>query len=178
MFRQPQRNKTLNLRTEITLEEAFHGKNLLATIQLPSGKDQVVEVKIPAGTHDGLTLNFQGLGDDSIPGIPRGDLTLTVTVLPHSIFERQGDDLICTLEINCIEAMLGTVKQVTTLDGRNLEITIASGTQHGQTLAVAGHGMPKLNDNRFKGRLLINVSVSVIQNLNNHQKNILSQFFN
>jgi DnaJ-class molecular chaperone len=178
MFRQPQRNKTLNLQTVITLEEAFYGKDLLATVTLPSGRDQVVEVKIPAGVHDGITLNFQGLGDDSYPHLQRGDLTLTISIAPHAVFQRQGDDLIKSVDVTCIEAMIGVVKHVTTIDGKELELTIAAGTQPGQTLAIPGYGMPKLNDNRFKGRMLINVNITIPKNITEHQKNLLSQFFN
>ena len=89
---QPQRNKTLNMQTNVSLEEAFSGKNLMATVVLPSGKEQLIDVKIPAGIQDGVTLRLSGMGDDSIPNIPRGDIHLTVHVQPHSTFIRQGDD--------------------------------------------------------------------------------------
>ena len=105
--RQPHRNKTLNIQTAINLEDAFHGKDLLASLTLPSGREQTIEVKIPAGIHEGTTLRLSGLGDDSIPNMPRGDLHLTVSVLPHAVFRREGDDLIKDIYINCVEAMLG-----------------------------------------------------------------------
>jgi len=174
--RQPQRNRTLNIQTTITLEEAFHGKDLLATLGLPSGREQTIEVKIPAGIHDGTTLRLSGLGDDSITGIPRGDLHLTVSIQPHRIFQRQGDDLIRSVDINCIDAMLGRKISITTLDNKTLEVSVNPGTQPGQTLSVAGYGMPKMADPRFKGRLLVNVNVTIPQNLTAAQKTLLEQF--
>jgi curved DNA-binding protein len=53
---QPVRNRTLNLQTQITLEEAFKGKDLLANVQLPSGRDQLLEVKIPAGVIEAVLV--------------------------------------------------------------------------------------------------------------------------
>lgn len=174
--RQPQRNRTLNIQTVITLEEAFYGKDLLATLGLPSGREQTIEVKIPAGIQDSTTLRLSGLGDDSITGIPRGDLHLTVNVQPHRIFQRQGDDLIRNIDINCIDAMLGKKVSITTLDNKTLEVSVNPGTQPGQTLSVAGYGMPRMADPRFKGRMLINVNITIPQNLTTDQKSLLAQF--
>jgi DnaJ-class molecular chaperone len=176
MFRpQPPRNQTLNIQTSITLEEAFNGKDLIATLQLPSGRDQVLEVKIPAGIQDGTTLRLAGMGDDRIQGVPRGDIHLTVSIQPHSVFIRQGDDLIRSIEINCIDAMLGKIIQIQTIDHKTLDLTIPEGTQHGQTLSAPGYGMPKVSDHRFKGRMLININITIPKNLNNAQKSILKQ---
>jgi len=173
-----QRNRTLNIQTAITLEEAFHGKDLIATLRLPSGRDQVVEVKIPPGVQDGVTLRLQGLGDDTHVNLPRGDLHLTIQVQAHHIFHRQGDDLVTNLNLNCVDAMLGTAINAATLDGRTLEIKINPGTQHGQVLAIAGYGMPKASDNRFKGRMLLNININVPVNLSDRQKELLRQFIN
>jgi len=177
-FRQQQpRNRTLNIQTSITLEEAFRGKDLIATLGLPSGRDQTIEVKIPAGIVDGTTLRLAGMGDDSVPNVPRGDIHLTVNVQPHQRFQRQGDDLLCIADISCIDAMLGKNIFVDTIDGKTLETTIQPGTQHGQMLAANGYGMPKMNDNRYKGRLIINVNVTIPRNLTEEQQLKLREIF-
>jgi len=173
--RQPQRNRTINLQTSITLEDAFYGKDLIANLQLPSGKNQTLEIKIPAGINDGTTLRLNQMGDDSVPNAPKGDIHLTVQVQPHSVFQRQGDDLIKQVDVSCIDAMLGKTIKITTIDNKTLDITVPEGTQHGQTLAAAGYGMPKVNDIRFKGRLLILINITVPKSLTAAQKNILKQ---
>lgn len=175
--RQQPKNRILNIQTTISLEEAFHGKDLVATLGLPSGREQIIEIKIPAGTHDGLVLRLAGMGDDSVPNAPRGDIHLTVSVLEHPKFRRQGDDLICNIEISCIDAMLGKNILVNTIDGKTLEMTVKPGTQPGQILAAAGYGMPKLNDNRFKGRMLMPVDIKIPTFLTEEQKLILQQNF-
>jgi curved DNA-binding protein len=174
--RQPARNKTLNIQTAISLEEAFYGKDLIANLTLPSGRDQTIEVKIPAGIQEGTTLRLSGLGDDSIPNMPRGDLHLTVSIQPHLIFQRNGDDLYRDLEIDCIEAMLGKTIKIDTLDKRKLEINVTPGIQPGQTLCVSGQGMPKMGDNRFRGHLMLNVKVVIPKTLTDKQKTLLEKF--
>jgi len=174
----PQRNKTLNIQTSISLEEAFHGKDLIANLTLPSGRNQTIEVKIPRGIQEGTTLRLSGMGDDTFSQLPRGDIHLTVSIQQHSRFIRQGDDLITRLEISAIDAILGKIVNVETIDNKLLEVTIHSGTQHGQTLAASNYGMPNMNDNRFVGRMLMNIDIKIPTNLTEEQKQKLKEIFN
>lgn len=176
--RAPPQNRTITIQTAITLEEALSGKTLIATVKLPSGRDQLLEVKIPAGVHDGTTLRLANMGDDSYQNLPRGDIHLSVRISPHTTFQRNGDDLLTSLEITAIEAMLGKVKEINTLDGRTLSITIKPGTQHGQLLAAQGYGMPKMSDSRFIGRLIVQISVKIPTFLTEDQITKLKEIFN
>lgn len=169
------RNRTVNIQTEITLEDALHGKDLYATIRLPSGREQTIEVKIPPGVDEGTVMRLSNMGDDSFLNMPRGDIHITVHVKPHHIFRRQGNDLIKTVEINCIDAMLGKKIIIKTLDHKELEIIIDSGTQPGTILAVQGHGMPNLQNKNLRGKLLLEVNISIPKNLNENVKSLLKQ---
>jgi curved DNA-binding protein len=174
---QSQRNRTMNLNATISLEDAFNGKEILATIKLPSGREQIIEIKIPPGVGDNTVLRLANMGDDSQPNIPRGDIHLTVIITQHPVFARQGDDLIRNIEITCVEAMLGKVIQVDTLDGKTLEVKINPGTQPGQLMSAQGYGMPSIRDPRFKGRLLMNINVTVPKFLTDEQKQALEKVF-
>lgn len=174
---QPAKNRTLNLQTEITLEEAFYGKDLIANIQLPSGRNQTVEVKIPAGARQGVVLRLAGMGDDSIPNLPRGDIHLTVNVQPHSVFRRENDDLIMDLKLSSIDAILGTTINVNCIDNKTMNIKIPRGIQHGQILNVAGQGMPNISNFNMKGRLLLVVQLTTPTNLSDEQYQILETKF-
>jgi curved DNA-binding protein len=167
-----QRNKTINLQTAITLEDAYNGKELVANVVLPSGRDQVINVKIPAGIQDGTTLRLSGLGDDSILNLPRGDIHLTIQVHPHNEFHRNGDDLIKELDVNVWDSLLGETLHVTTIDGRTFEVKIPEGIQHDQILNVPDCGMPIMNTNR-KGRLLLKVRITIPRNLTDEQKDLV-----
>ena len=174
-FRQPQRNRNLNLQTTITLEEACLGKNLMANVGLPSGLEQVLEVKIPPGVRDGTVLRLAGMGDDTYNNAPRGDIHLTINIQPHHIYQRQGDDLLRTLTVSCFDAILGKTVKFDTLDGKTLEVNVAPGTQPGQTLAVQGYGMPYMADPRMKGRLLLEINITIPTDLNQPQKDLVKQ---
>ena len=112
------------------------------------------------------------MGDDSIAGLPRGDILLSVHILEHPIFKRQGDDLLIEHEVTAIEAMIGTTVNIMTIDGKRLETSIPAGVQFDSILSLAGHGMPNFNDPSRKGRLLIKIKVRIPQ-LNEEQKSKL-----
>lgn len=171
------RNRTLNLQTTISLEEAFEGKEIVANIQLPSGKDHIINVKIPPGIQDNMTLRLKGIGDDTFTNVPPGDVHLTVNVLPHKEFQRTGDDLLKEIQISAFDAMLGTTVVVTTIEKKTLSISIAPGTQPGTTLRVHGHGMPNVKDSRFRGQLLLPIKV-LIPYLTEEQKEIIKKLKN
>lgn len=162
-FRQPrpQTNRSLQLQTTITLEDAFYGKELLATVRLPSGKEQTVNIKIPPGIHEGTTLRLSGMGDDSIPQLPRGDILLSVHITNHAVFRRQGDDLLVEHGISCVDAMVGTTLTVNGIDGKNLETSIPAGIQNDALVGLTGHGMPNFNDPTRRGRLLLKLKLFV-----------------
>jgi curved DNA-binding protein len=167
---QPARNRTLNLQTQITLEEAFSGRELVANVQLPSGRNQTLEIKIPAGVRDGTTLRLAGMGDDTVSHLPRGDIHLTIQIVPHNRFHREGDDLIMKLDISCFDAILGTSVQFNSIDGKTLETNIPAGIQHGQLMNIQGQGMPNMSDIRMRGRLLIEIRIKIPTTLTDNQK--------
>ena len=172
----PVKNRTMNLKTSITLEEAYHGKNLIADVMLPSGRNQTLEVKIPPGVKTGTTLRLSSVGDDSISNLPKGDVHLTINVFPHHRFERDGDDLIMKENITCFEAILGKKMVFESIGGKTFETNIPAGIQPGQNLNIHGQGMPNINNPLMKGRLLINIIVTIPSTLTEDQKNVIQQF--
>lgn len=167
-------NQNVHLQTSITLEDAFNGNEIIASITLPSGKEQAVNIKIPRGIHEGTTLRLAGMGDDTIPTLPRGDILLTVHIQEHPRFRRQGDDLIYDVVLDCISAMVGTNVAIQNIDGKNLEANIPAGIQHGNLLSLNGCGMPNFNDSNRRGRLLLRINISV-PHLSDEQKSQLKK---
>jgi DnaJ-class molecular chaperone len=120
----------------ITLAEAAQGAK--KRVQLPTGKE--VEVKIPAGLADGQQIRLKGQGMAGPRG-RAGDLLIAVTVAPHPMFVREGNDLRLDLPITLYEALLGGKVRVPTLDGA-VELAIPAGTSSGRTFRLKGKGFP------------------------------------
>ena len=169
------RNKNLNLKVEISLEDAFFGKSLISNVKLPSGKDQIIDIKIPPGIPSNSTLRIQGIGDDTVKNLPRGDIFLTVDIKPHPIFKRLDDDLETVVQLTCFEAILGKQLTIETIDNKTLVVNIPSGSQHNQIFSVPNYGMIN-NSTNSRGRLFIKLNIVIPTDLSEEQKTILKNF--
>jgi curved DNA-binding protein len=138
--RQLRKNKDLNIACNISLLDSFVGKQLEANFKLPSGKPQTVIINVPEGISHGETIRYQGLGDDSVPQLPRGNLNVTIIITPDPDFRREGDDLYTTVHISPIEAMIGCQKQVKKITGETMMLDIRAGVGHGTEFASNGSG--------------------------------------
>lgn len=156
--RQLRRNRDLNIQCQISLLDSFVGKQIEANYTLPSGKPQTVIINIPPGISHGETIRYQGLGDDTMPNLPRGSLNVTIVVQPDPNFRRENDDLYTTVYINPIEAIIGCKKHVRHLDGSTREIDIRPGIETGVEYASSGHGFQNPHNGR-KGKFIIVVSI-------------------
>jgi len=121
--RQQQRNKTFNINVEVALEEVLTGKDISAEVAVPGGSRKTINISIPPGIQSGQQIRYQGLGDSSIAGVPPGDLIVNVHVRHHPVFRREGINVIVEKRISAWDAMLGVKTRISTLDGKNLEIT-------------------------------------------------------
>jgi curved DNA-binding protein len=167
------RNRSINLQTDITLEDAFTGKEVIASYRLGNGQERSFEVKIPAGVHDGITLRIAGAGEQSYQHIPPGDAMLTVRVLPHPRFQRNNNDLIEQITISVWDALLGKDIEVTTVSGEKLTIKIKEGTQPDAMLRIQGYGMPDMRNPKIRGNHMISIKIHVPTNLTEFQKNTI-----
>jgi curved DNA-binding protein len=171
--RGPTRNRNINLETTISLEEAYTGKDVIASYRLGSGEERTFEVKIPPGVHDGLTLRISGAGDNSIRQLAPGDAMLTVRVMPHRRFQRNGNDIIETIEITAWDAILGKDIEIETIGKSRLTISLKEGTQTDSMLRVKEAGMPDINNPNVKGNHMIAIKITIPTNLTEFQKNTL-----
>lgn len=152
------RNRDLNIHCQISLLDSFQGKQLEANYTLPSGKPQTVVINVPAGVTNGDTIRYTGLGDDTVPGVPRGNLNVTIIVQPDNSFQRVHDDLYTTVNITPIEAMIGCRKTVRTITGNTMDLEIRAGVEEGIEFASNGGGFNNVNTGR-KGRFVSVVKI-------------------
>lgn len=139
-----------------------------------------IEVKIPAGIHDGQAVRVSGEGEPPGPDASpsgqgmRGDLHVVVRIEPHDQFERDGDNLIVAVPVAFSQAALGATIAAPTLTGHT-EIDIAPGTQHGAIFRIAGEGLPNLRSGR-RGDLVVIVQLIVPRKLTDSQRELLAEY--
>ena len=121
---------------EVPFLDAANGGSMRIT--LPGGGN--LEVKIPKGVADGTTLRLRGKGGPGIGGGAPGDAYVTLSIQPHPIFRREGDDIVISLPITLYEATLGAKVEAPTIAGP-VKVTIPKGASSGQTLRLRGRGV-------------------------------------
>lgn len=102
----------------------------------------ILNIKIPAGIPDGVTLRFTEKGNVGKRGGEVGDLYLTIEVKSHKELERKGDDIYSELHVKAFDAVLGNEIEVTTVHGKVL-MKVPSGVQSGKILRLKSKGAPK-----------------------------------
>jgi molecular chaperone DnaJ len=137
-------------------------------------KKQKIEINIPAGVDTGSRLRVSGEGEPGINGGPTGDLFVYITVKPHEIFERHGDDIWCEYPLNIAQAILGDEIIVPSLDG-NVKLKIPEGTQPGTSFRLKGKGINRLRG-YGRGDQHVRIKVSIPTNLNESQKELIKKF--
>ena len=119
-------------------------------------RQKTLEVKIPAGINEGMRIRSAGNGEPGTNGGPAGDLYIEIRIKQHEIFERDGDDLHCTVPVGLTTAALGGTIEVPTLGGK-AEIELPEGTQHGKTFRLRGKGIKGLRSS-YPGDLYCHVT--------------------
>lgn len=180
MFFTGQRNRTRNVEIAITIEfeEAVKGTTKTISLRVADSKNggrknEEVKIKIPAGIDDGQSIKITGKGEVNQNG-DRGDLYAHIRVRPSQEFRREGANIISELQVDFVDAALGTEADVKSLNG-NFTIKIPAGTQPGKILKMSGKGIPLLGTNRHGDHLII-VNVMVPKKLSTKQKKALQDY--
>ena len=135
---------------------------------------KTLEIKIPAGIDTGMRLRHSGHGEAGSHGAPSGDLYVEIHIRPHSVFQREGDDLHCEMPISFSTAALGGEIEIPTLDGK-ASIKIPAETQSGKIFRLRGNGIKGMRTNSH-GDLNCHVVVETPSNLTDRQKELLREF--
>ena len=143
-----------------------------------SGSGRVVEparleVKVPAGVDNGMQLCLRGEGEPGVNGGPRGDLYVDIRVREHPLFQRDGQNLTCSVPITYTQAALGAELEIPLLKGRR-QLTVPAGTQPGEVFQLRGLGMPDPHGGR-PGHLFVQVQVEVPKKVGGRQEELLRE---
>jgi curved DNA-binding protein len=137
----PRRGRDVQAHVVIDLQTAFDGGRTRLSLDDGSGKERVLEVKIPAGIQPGKIIRLSGQGQPGAAGGPNGDLLLEVGIRDDARFKLDGRNVLHVLPVTPWEAALGATVPVPTLAG-TVDLRIPAGSQSGRKLRLKGRGMP------------------------------------
>ena len=137
-------------------------------------KQRTITIQIPAGIDHGQTISVRGEGNAGQNGGSAGDIFATVSIAPHEIFKRRGQDVMVELPVTFVQAALGAELEAPSIDGK-ISYNMPEGTQPDTVFRIRGKGIPNLNG-RGRGDQFIKVKIEIPRNLTREQKEILRQF--
>jgi len=164
--RAPRKGQDLQTETTISFRDSIFGREINLRIN-----DQTITTRVPAGVKDGAKIKLKGRGSPGQAG--PGDLFIIIHVTKHPVFTRDGNNLSMALPVTFTEASLGADISVPTLNGEDVTVRLAAGTQNGKVLRVKGRGVTK---DFQTGDLLITVEVHVPQRLDSKARSALENF--
>ena len=140
----PPKGQDIEYPLQVGFHEAFAGGERDLNLTLADGSRRQLKIKIPPGVKSQSTLRIAGKGIEGRSGGPAGDLLVRVTVQTHPSFVRRDNNIEATLPLNVSEALLGTMKEVQTLDGLK-RVKVPPGVKVGTKLRLKGLGFPRIN---------------------------------
>lgn len=135
--------------------------------------EEMIDVDIPAGVHEGIQLSMSGKGNSGAKGGAPGDLLITIEETPHEEFTRDGHNIMSELFVSMADAALGTQVEVPTLDGK-VRVKIPAGTQSGKIFRLKDKGLPALQS-YGRGDQLIHVNVWTPKKLTDEERRLLER---
>lgn len=166
------KGQSIEAEMEITLLEAYRGSK--RTFDL-NGKKMRISIK--PGAYNGQRLLLKGKGLAGENKNVTGDLFIILKVLPDNLFQREGNDLISTVNVDLYTAILGGIIEVPTMTG-SVKIPIPKGSETGKILRLKGKGMPKYKKDKEYGNLLIKINLSMPKNLTAKEEELFKELQN
>lgn len=146
--------------------QTCNGRGLVKTVKN-------VDVNIPAGVDNNMSLKVAGYGNGGTKGGSAGDLYLNFRVRPHKVFKRQDDDIILEVPITITQAVLGSTIDIPTIYG-DVSLKVPAGIEHGTVLRMREKGIQNVRTKR-KGDQQVIIEIKVPKNLSQQEKKLYEQ---
>lgn len=153
--REAQRNPDSLGDVQVSLDQAYNGTELVINVD---GKTHILNIK--PGTRSGSKIRLHGQGHQRYRNLPPGDLVVRIQVDVPVDMQIVESDIYQSLEINSLEAIVGTTKRIKHISGKQLEIKVPAGTNDNSRLRISRHGMPQPGAPEVKGHYYAVVKIS------------------
>uniref|UniRef100_A0A061RRM3 Molecular chaperone n=1 Tax=Tetraselmis sp. GSL018 TaxID=582737 RepID=A0A061RRM3_9CHLO len=163
----------------ISFMEAVKGTKRTLDFRTSNGPPKKIPVDIPPGVEDGLQLHIAGQGGPARErGGKPGNLFVEIHVDEHPVFKRHGPNILIEVEVGVVDAILGKMMLVPTVDG-DVELRLRPGTQAGDQLVLSGRGVPRLGQggtSQGRGDQIVVVRLVTPEKITARQRQLLQDF--
>ncbi|MFH4967185.1 J domain-containing protein [Gaetbulibacter sp. M240] len=163
------RGQDYNARLQLDLKDVYTKHKRTLTV---NGKN--IRITIPAGVENGQIIKIKGYGGQGVNGGPNGDLYIEFSIVNHSKFKRDKDNLYTTVDLDLYTALLGGNFVVDTFEGQ-VKLTIKPETQNGTQVKLKGKGFPKYKKEGQFGDLYVTYQIKLPTHLSKEEKDLLKQ---
>ena len=133
-----------------------------------------IRLTIPAGVKNGQVIKIKGYGGEGINGGPKGDLQIKFSILNHSRFKRDKDNLYTTIDLDLYKALLGGEVVIDTFDGK-VKLNVKPETKNLTKVKLKGKGFPVYKKEGQFGDLYITYRIKIPTNLTNKEKELFKE---
>ena len=162
------KGQDLTASIDMTLREAYFGSQRMFKIG-----DETIKISIKPGVKDGQTLRVKGKGHPGINDGENGDLLLKIHITQDPVYQRDGDDLTRTVNIDIYTAILGGKIEIDTMKG-NVNVPIKPQTQNNSILRLKGLGMPHYGK-EGNGSMLLKVQLVLPNHFSEKELELIKQ---
>ncbi len=171
--RRVRRGRDIAVDIELSFQESVFGVERKVLINSRLAKQKEVTIAVPPGIDNGQMIRLSGMGETIEGGVP-GDLYVKVHIRKHPTLRKEGFNLVMDLSAKLSEALLGTEKEIATLDGE-VTLKVPAGTKHGTILRIKGKGVPHTIGSKTRGDLYVRVLVEIPEKLSKEQKKMVEE---
>jgi len=163
------RGQDFNAELQLDLKDVYTKHKRTLTVNKKN-----IRITIPAGVENGQIIKIKGHGGKGINGGPNGDLLIQFSIVNHSKFKRDKNNLYVTVDLDLYKALLGGELMVDTFDGK-VKLNIKPETQNGTKVKLKGKGFPKYKKEGVFGDLYITYQIKLPTKLSNKEKELIKQ---
>lgn len=163
------RGQDFNAELQLDLKDVYTTHKRTLTVN-----NKNIRITIPAGIENGQIIKIKGHGGQGVNGGPNGDLLIQFSVVNHSKFKRNKDNLHVTVDLDLYKALLGGDLMIDAFNGK-VKLTIKPETQNGTQVKLKGKGFPKYKKEGQFGDLYITYQIKIPTNLSIQEKNLIKE---
>lgn len=172
---QPTAGSDISHEITIPFGTAVLGGETSLSLKRSGGKQETINVKIPAGVEEGKKIRLRGQGNPSPNGGAAGDILLAVRIASHPHYRRNGKNLEVDVPVTLAEVAEGAKVDLPTPHGV-ITLTIREGTASGSRLRVKGQGIKIAKQE--PGDLYAVVELELPKELNAEDRSLLAEISN